>query len=79
MPNLPHFPEVQSEISVYLSWDKEFIALAKKSIQIMIYTFFLSYFLMRTYYGYSLEAPHNICLNKVLQMSTHNMPFSRNR
>ena len=33
---LSHFPE---EISVYLSWDENFIALAKKSIQIMIYIF----------------------------------------
>ena len=41
LSNLSHFPEDKLEISVYLSWDKDFIALAKKSIQIMIYIFFL--------------------------------------
>ena len=33
MPNLSHFSENKSEISIYLSWDKSFIAaLAEKSI-----------------------------------------------
>ena len=32
---------IKQEISIHLSWDKEFMALAKKSIQIMIYIFFL--------------------------------------
>ena len=36
LSNLSHFPENKQEILIYLVWDKEFIALAKKSIQIMI-------------------------------------------
>ena len=52
-----HFPEDMKEISIYLSWDKDFIALAKKSIQIIRYIFFL--FLKENICcGYSLEAPH---------------------
>ena len=32
LSNLSHVPEVKLEISIYLSWDKDFIALAKKSV-----------------------------------------------
>ena len=61
LSNLPHFTEDKYEISVYmyLAWDKDFIALAKKSIHIMtyMYTFFL--FLEENIcYGYLLEVPH---------------------
>ena len=38
---LSHFPEDKQEISIHLSWDKDFTALAKKSIQVMRYIFFL--------------------------------------
>ena len=41
LTNLPFFPEEKKEFSIYLSWDKDFIGLANKSIQIMIYIFFL--------------------------------------
>ena len=34
MSNLSNFPEDKEEISVYLSCDKDSIALAKKSVQI---------------------------------------------
>ena len=65
MPGLSHFPEDKKEISIYLSWDKDFIAPAKKSIQIMRYIFF--YFLKENICcEYSLEAP---------LMSTHNISF----
>ena len=43
MPNLFHFFEDKQEIN--LSWDKDFIALAKKSIQIINF----SYFSKKTY------------------------------
>ena len=35
------FPEEKKDVSMYLCQDKDFIALAKKSIQIMRYIFFL--------------------------------------
>ena len=41
MSNLSHFPDDKLDISIYLYWGKEFIALAKKSIQIMRYICFL--------------------------------------
>ena len=37
---LSHFPEDFNEISVYFSWDKDFIVLAERSIPIMAYTLF---------------------------------------
>ena len=41
MPYWSHFTEDTLEISVYLSWDKDLIALAKKGIKIISYIFFL--------------------------------------
>ena len=41
LSNLSHFTKDKLEISIYLSWDKDFIALAKASIQIMRNIFFL--------------------------------------
>ena len=41
LSNLSHRPMDKQEISMYLLWDKDFIALASKSIQIMRY---FSYF-----------------------------------
>ena len=41
LSNLSRFLEDKLEISIHLSWDKDFIALAKKTIQIMRYIFFL--------------------------------------
>ena len=38
---MSNLPEDKSEISIYFSMDKDFIALAKESIQIMRYIFFL--------------------------------------
>ena len=35
LSNLSHFPEDKKEISIYLFRDKDFIDLAKKSVQIM--------------------------------------------
>ena len=62
MSNLSRFPEY--EISIYLSWDKDFIVLAKKTIQIMRYIFFL--FLKENICcGYSLEAPHQSASNEL--------------
>ena len=58
---------------VYLSWDKDFLALAKKSIQIITYIF--SYFWKKTsVLGTLAEAllmnTHNICfLPEIRQMS----------
>ena len=37
-PTYP-IPWAQKEISIYLSWDKDFKALAKQSIQFMIFIF----------------------------------------
>ena len=50
MPDCPAYPISlrTSKISVYLSWDKYFIDLAKKSIHIMEYKYF-PYFLKKTY------------------------------
>ena len=35
MSNLSDYPEDKYKKSIYLSWDKDFIALAKKTFQIM--------------------------------------------
>ena len=50
LSSLSHFPKNKflSKMPVYLSGDKDFIALAKESIQILIYIFF-SYFWNKTY------------------------------
>ena len=61
---MSHFPEDRQEITV--SWDKDFMALAKKSIQIMRSIFFLF-----------LE--ENTCLTEAPLMSTHNMFSLRNK
>ena len=45
LPNLSNSPEDKKEISSYLSWNKDFIALAKKNIQIKC----CSYFSKKTY------------------------------
>ena len=63
LPNLSHFPEDKWEISIYLSWDKDFRAVAKKNIQIMIYIFLISR--RKRMLWYSLEAPHQ---SEVLHM-----------
>ena len=47
MPNLSHFPEDKQEISIYLYWDKDSIALAKKKYP--IYTCIFSYSSKITY------------------------------
>ena len=46
LSNLSHFPEVK--ISIYLSRDEDFIAPAKKSIQILRYIY-ISYFSKKAY------------------------------
>ena len=57
LSNLFHFPEDKLKILIYLSWDKDFMTLAKKTIQIMRYLFFL--FLKENICcEYPLEAPH---------------------
>ena len=55
LSNLSHSPEDKYEISIYLSWDKDFIALAKKNIQII--RLFFSYFWKKIRFGYKLEVP----------------------
>ena len=45
LSNLSYFPEDKKEISIYLFWEKDIIALAKKSIQIMRYTGYFFLFL----------------------------------
>ena len=47
-----------STCNAYLSWDKDFIALAKKSIQIMRDILFILFLEENICYGYSLEAPY---------------------
>ena len=56
MTNLSHFPEVKENISIYLSWDKDFIVLAKKSIQIMCYMGILISPAYKIYRGYIVLA-----------------------
>ena len=69
MPDLSkfsHVPEDKKKNSIYLSWDKDFIALAKKTIQIMRYIFF--FFLQDNMCsGYSLEEHHRGASNEYLQ------------
>ena len=66
LSDLSYIPEDKYEISVYFSWDKDFIALAKKSIQIMTYIFFL--FLEENIFcRYSLEVPHRDTSNEYPQ------------
>ena len=52
--SLSPFPKVKSEILLYLSWPKDFIALAKKSIQIMRFFLFCK---ENVRCGCTLEAP----------------------
>ena len=66
LSNLSHFPEGKSEISIYLSWDKDFIVLAKNSCQIIRYNFFL-FFKENICCGFSLEEPHWGASNEYLQ------------
>ena len=57
LSNLPHFPEDK-----YLSWDKDFMAVAKKSFQI-ICEIYLSYFLKK----HSMVVPHQGASNEYPQ------------
>ena len=57
LSSLSHFSADKEEISIYLSLGNDFIALSKKSVQIMNYTFF-SYFSRKICCVYSLEEPH---------------------
>ena len=60
VPTCPSCPISQraSKKLVYLFWDKDFIALAEKSIQIMKYIFFLC-LKENICWGFSLEEPHS--------------------
>ena len=42
LSDLSHFTEDKYAISIFLSWYKDFIALAGKNIQIIIYIFLIS-------------------------------------
>ena len=69
LSNLSHFPEDKLKISIYLSWDKDCITLAKECIQIMKYIFFL-FFEGNICCGYSLEVPHRGTSNALLMRYT---------
>ena len=57
LSNLSYFPEDKLEISIFLSWDKDFIAIiAKKSIQITIYIY-IFLILEENKIMYSLKVP----------------------
>ena len=74
LSNLSNFPEDKLEISAYLSWDKNFIDLAKKSMQIMRYSVFS--FLKKKHTcvccGYASALKH---LGELLLMSNHHIYF----
>ena len=58
---MSHFPENKQEFSIYLSWDKNFIARAKKSIQILRHIFSYFYWvLIRPHCGTSNEYPQHV-------------------
>ena len=75
LSNLSHFPEDNLQISIYLSWDKDIIALAglhsSSYIEYPDYDIYFFLFLKENICcGYSLQVPH-----QVLLISTHNICF----
>ena len=63
LSSLSHFPEDKQDISIYLSWDKEFVALpglhGSSNEEYPDYDIYFFLFLEENIYcGYSLEVPH---------------------
>ena len=49
MPNVSYFPEEEISVTFNLSWDKNYMALAKKNIQIIFFIFSKKTYIMGTH------------------------------